>query len=673
MDSASIGAAEEVVPAESRAEERPLRIALLGYRSNPYSGGQGIYLSQLARALARLGHSVEVVSGPPYPELDPGIRLVRIPSLDLYAAPNHVTALRPRHLLSATDAFEYFSMLSGGFPEPFTFGRRVAHWLGRERRDYDVIHDNQSLCYGLLALQDRGYPVVSTIHHPVTSDRDIALAHARNWRERLLIRRWHAFVAMQTRVVRRLPNLVTVSGRARTDVARAFGIPAEQLRVVYNGIDTERFRPLPDVPRRGERIMAVASADTPLKGVDYLLEAFARLAASRPELELVVVGRLKRGGATERRLGALGLGERVRFLHGVPHDALVRLYAEATLAVVPSLYEGFGLPARRRGHGVRRPGDLHRRRRAAGGRGRRRGARTGPRRGGPGGRHRAAARGPRGAPRAGRPWPPARGRALQLGRDRAPHDALVSRRHRPDPRRVSLETVDVARLRLGPGARVLDLGCGEGRHALAAYLAADAHVVALDPAPADLATARERYAEFRDADRDAAVSFVRGSGLALPFADGSFDAIVCAEVLEHVHDYRRVLAEIARVLRAGGRLAVSVPRYGPERVCWWLSDAYHEVDGGHVRIFRARALERDVNAAGMDRFARHWAHALHVPYWWLRCLFWPREDAWPVRAWHRLLVWDLMRRPALTRGLEALANPLFGKSVVLYFVKGATR
>jgi len=238
---------------------------------------------------------------------------------------------------------------------------------------------------------------------------------------------------------------------------------------------------------------------------------------------------------------------------------------------------------------------------------------------------------------------------------------------------VSLQTVDLDRLRPVAGERLLDLGAGEGRHAIAAHLRENLQVVALDPQEQDLTCARERYRTLRRADRRHDVAFVRGSGHALPFPDASFDLVICAEVLEHVHDYRTVLAEIARVLRPGGRLAVSVPRYGPERICWWLSDAYHQVPGGHVRIFEARVLERAIAAHGLRRIARHGAHALHVPYWWLCCLYWERRERHPlVRAWHRLLVWDLMRHPRLTRSVERLLNPVLGKSVVMYFVKGAT-
>ncbi|HSG88551.1 MAG TPA: glycosyltransferase family 4 protein [Pseudomonadales bacterium] len=328
-----------------RADPDALRIALLGYRSNPFSGGQGIYIAAMARALTDLGHRVDVISGPPYPDLDDDLPLVRIPSLDLFAAPNHVTALRPSHFRSATDLFEYFSMLTGGFPEPFTFGRRMTKWMLTHSGAYDIVHDNQSLCYGLLALQRQGLPVVTTIHHPVQHDRDIALAHAQDWKHRLLIRRWHAFLHMQTRVVRRLDHIVTVSEASRSDIAHAFGIDGERIDVIHNGIDTESFRPLPEQPRRDDLLMTVASADQPLKGLVYLLEALKQLEDDHPDLRLLVIGRPREDGETLRRIRRLGLGDRVEFRHGLTREEIVQHYAEATLAVVPSLYEGFGLPA----------------------------------------------------------------------------------------------------------------------------------------------------------------------------------------------------------------------------------------------------------------------------------------------------------------------------------------
>ena len=332
-------------PARPAPISRPLRIALLGYRSNPYSGGQGIYIAALAHALADLGHRVDVVSGPPYPDLDNRVRLIRIPSLDLYAADNHVTALRPRHFRSLTDLIEYFSMLTGGFPEPYTFGRRLVKWMAAHGADYDVIHDNQSLCSGLLTLQDRELPVVATIHHPIQRDREIALAHAEGWRQRLLIRRWHSFIAMQERVVRKLRHVVTVSTASRDDIASAFDISPAAIDVIHNGIDTESFCPMPEIERVQDLLMTVASADQPLKGLSYLLEALARLRRTRPELKLLVIGKLREESDTRDRIAELGLEGAVTFRSGLSREALVECYARATIAVVPSLYEGFGLPA----------------------------------------------------------------------------------------------------------------------------------------------------------------------------------------------------------------------------------------------------------------------------------------------------------------------------------------
>ncbi|TDJ37493.1 MAG: class I SAM-dependent methyltransferase [Gammaproteobacteria bacterium] len=238
---------------------------------------------------------------------------------------------------------------------------------------------------------------------------------------------------------------------------------------------------------------------------------------------------------------------------------------------------------------------------------------------------------------------------------------------------MSLETVDLHRLPLNTGQRVLDLGCGEGRHAITAYLHADVQVIGLDLRRGDIDIARGRFSDFEDPNAAGkSLDFIVGSGLTLPFADASFDRVICSEVLEHIHNYQAVLREIQRVLKPGGLLALSVPRFAPEWICWKLSDAYHEVEGGHVRIFRRKQLKDAAEHVDMVHYATHGAHALHVPYWWLRCLFWGNENAAPVRLYHRLLVWDLMSRPRLTRWLDRLLNPWFGKSIVMYFVRGLT-
>ena len=322
---------------------RPLRIALLGYRSAPFSGGQGVYLKYLSKALVEAGHTVDVISGPPYPHLDSRVGLIELPSLDLFA--NGLGSLRPHHLKSTTNIIEWLSKLSGGFAEPYTFGRRAVKYLKENGHNYDLIHDNQSLSYGMLQIQDMGLPLVTTVHHPITSDLRIALSAARNWYERLLIKRWHSFLTMQKRVVKQLHNIVTVSDCSRQDIAKDFGIQPAGIGIVYNGIDTDEFAPLPGVQRLPMRLMATASADAPLKGLRYLLRAYAQLLEKYPELELLIVSKPKPGGKTERLIRYLGIADKVQFVNGISTQEMVSYYAEATIAVVPSVYEGFGLPA----------------------------------------------------------------------------------------------------------------------------------------------------------------------------------------------------------------------------------------------------------------------------------------------------------------------------------------
>ncbi len=323
-----------------------LKIALLGYRSNPFSGGQGIYLRYLSQALVEAGHDVDVISGEPYPELtDERINLIKLPGLNLFAEENHLTALRPRHLKSFADSFEWFSMATGGFPEPYTFGRRVAAYLAAHASSYDIIHDNQCLSWGTLSLQSSSTPLITTIHHPITWDRDIALAHAPNLKHRLLIKRWHLFLRMQTRVAGRLQHIVTVSQRSKQDICRAFNIDPERIQVIYNGIDTETFRPEPSIARNPWQLITTASADQPLKGTQHLIPAFAQLLERFPKLRLVFIGRPKPGGETEKLIARHGVTEKIRFVHGIGADEIRHLYASSAVAVVPSEYEGFGLPA----------------------------------------------------------------------------------------------------------------------------------------------------------------------------------------------------------------------------------------------------------------------------------------------------------------------------------------
>ncbi|MEM9396575.1 MAG: glycosyltransferase family 4 protein [Pseudomonadota bacterium] len=315
----------------------------MGYRSQPFGGGQGIYLRYLSKALVEAGHQVDVISGPPYPILDEGVGLIKIPSLDLFE--NGLASLRARHLLSYSDTVEWLSKLTGGFAEPYTFGRRVRKYLRKHGRHYDLIHDNQSLSYGVMKLQSDGFPLVTTVHHPITNDRRIALRAARGWRERLLVKRWHSFLHMQGKVIKRLRNIITVSEQSRQDIARDFGLSVDQIGLIYNGIDTAVFRPIEASSGDRLRLMATASADAPLKGLRYLLKAYAALLAEFPNLELLVIGQPQAGGKTDRLLDRLGLRQRVQFVTGVSTEELVSLYSQATIAVIPSIYEGFGLPA----------------------------------------------------------------------------------------------------------------------------------------------------------------------------------------------------------------------------------------------------------------------------------------------------------------------------------------
>jgi glycosyltransferase involved in cell wall biosynthesis len=317
-----------------------VRIALLSYRSKPHCGGQGVYLRHLSRELAALGHEVEVFSGQPYPDLDAGVRLTEVPSLDLYREPDPFRVPGLREFRDLTDVREFLTMLTAGFPEPRTFSSRVAKLLRARRDDFDVVHDNQTVGYGMLDIAKAGFPLVTTIHHPITFDRRVDLAHA-PIKKRLTLRRWYSFLRMQGRVARRLPQVLTVSESSKRDIAKDFGVDPSRIQVIPLGVD-EVFRP-PTAPRVPGRLVAMASADTPMKGVGTLLEALAKLRTER-DLELVLVTKPSPGGRTEQLIERLDLQDCVRFVHGITDAELVDLMGSAEIACVPSLYEGFSLP-----------------------------------------------------------------------------------------------------------------------------------------------------------------------------------------------------------------------------------------------------------------------------------------------------------------------------------------
>ncbi|GGP39878.1 glycosyltransferase family 4 protein [Streptomyces melanogenes] len=327
----------------ARAGDRPLRIALLTYKGNPFCGGQGVYVRHLSRELARLGHSVEVIGAQPYPVLDEGVPLTELASLDLYRSPDPFRTPKKDEYRDWVDALEVATMWTGGFPEPLTFSLRARRHLAARKGEFDVIHDNQTLGYGLLA--DLGAPLVTTIHHPITVDRQLELDAAEDWKRRSSVRRWYGFTRMQKRVARRLPSVLTVSGSSQREIVEHLGVREDRISVVHIGADTDLWSPDPAVAEVPGRIVTTSSADVPLKGLVFLVEALAKVRAEHPEAHLVVVGKRAEDGPVAQAIEKYGLGDAVRFVKGISDAELVDLVRSAQVSCVPSLYEGFSLPA----------------------------------------------------------------------------------------------------------------------------------------------------------------------------------------------------------------------------------------------------------------------------------------------------------------------------------------
>ncbi|MFF3940188.1 glycosyltransferase family 4 protein [Streptomyces phaeofaciens] len=327
--------------------ERPLNIALLTYKGNPFCGGQGVYVRHLSRELARLGHRVDVIGSQPYPVLDEGhddrLSLTELPSLDLYRQPDPFRTPGREEYRDWIDALEVATMWTGGFPEPLTFSLRARRHLRARRGEFDVVHDNQTLGYGLLG--DVGAPLVTTIHHPITVDRQLELDAADGWQRRYSVRRWYAFTGMQKRVARRLPSVLTVSGTSRQEIVDHLGVRDDRVHVVHIGADTDLFSPDPSVAVVPGRIVTTSSADVPLKGLVFLVEALAKVRTEHPHAHLVVVGKRPQEGPIAQAVERYGLEGAVDFVKGISDAELVDLVRSAEVACVPSLYEGFSLPA----------------------------------------------------------------------------------------------------------------------------------------------------------------------------------------------------------------------------------------------------------------------------------------------------------------------------------------
>jgi glycosyltransferase involved in cell wall biosynthesis len=324
-------------------KQGPLRICLLSYRSNPHCGGQGVYLKNLSKALKDLGHQVEVVSGPPDPFLDEDIKIHRLPSLDLYNPEALFRMPSLRELCDPINFVEWVGVATAGFPEPFTFGLRAQKFLKDKYDRYDIIHDNQSLFYGLLNMQ-KAVPTIATIHHPITVDRRLDIAAARSPWKKFKQVRWYSFIGMQIKVSRKLPKIITVSECAREDISREFNIPRQRFKIVPNGINTDLFYPLPEIEREKNQLIVTNSADMPLKGLDYLLKAVKDVSKTH-QVNLTVVGEPKKNSRIVKLIKDLEIGRQVTFTGRIDNGNFVRCYARATMAVIPSLYEGFGLPA----------------------------------------------------------------------------------------------------------------------------------------------------------------------------------------------------------------------------------------------------------------------------------------------------------------------------------------
>jgi glycosyltransferase involved in cell wall biosynthesis len=333
----------EPIPARP-PEPGGLRIAFLIYRGNPLCGGQGVYTRHLTRELVALGHSVEVFAGQPWPELDEGVGFTPVAGLDLYRDPDPFRVPHPREFHNAEDVTEFAVMCAAGFGEPLAFSRRIRRVLAGRAGEFDLVHDNQCLGTGMLGLIKDGWPLLTTLHHPITVDRQLALAHTTNAWQRFTTRRWFGFLRMQVRVARRLPAVVTVSESSRRDISAQLGVAPDRVSVVPVGVDHTVFEPIPGVTPVPGRLIVTSSSDVPLKGLVPLLEAVAKLRTER-EIELVVIGRPRPGGRVDRAITRLSLGDTVRCVSGISDRELATLYGEAQVAVVPSLYEGFSLPA----------------------------------------------------------------------------------------------------------------------------------------------------------------------------------------------------------------------------------------------------------------------------------------------------------------------------------------
>ncbi len=320
----------------------PLRIAYLTYRGKPHVGGQGVYTRHLTKALVDLGHHVEVFGGQPYPILDSRVPLHKLPSLDIFndQYPGRFPAYW--EIKDWPSFVETAQFLKGTFGEPRAFSIRAYNELSKRVNDFDLVHDNQCLGYGILKIEKK-IPTIVTLHHPITKDRKLEMEHTKTWFKRRAISRWYSFVNMQGKVASKMPRVVVVSENSNADIHTDMKVSLDRMKLVPVGVDPDLFTPLPHISRKPGHLITTASADVALKGLSYLLEALAKIRTER-DVHLTIIGR-PREGANADLIRKLGLTDCITHVSGVSDERIVELYAESELAVVPSLYEGFSLPA----------------------------------------------------------------------------------------------------------------------------------------------------------------------------------------------------------------------------------------------------------------------------------------------------------------------------------------
>ena len=324
--------------------KKPLKIAILSYRSAPFGGGQGIYVYELSKALNNIGHNVDVISGPPYPELIADIELIKLPGLNLFSTFKFRERLKiffHTKNKSLDDWYEFSSTLMGGFPELQTFGNRAKIFLSD--KNYDAVIDNQSISFGMIDIQ-KSKPLIEIMHHPISKDYFYDLKFARGLVQRISKMRWFSFLKMQKKVAKQIKVVVTPSLNSKQDIHHDFKVPMQNIQVIPNGIDFNTFCALPNIVPRANGVITTASADVPLKGLDFSLHAIARLKSEYPDINLTVIGSPRAEGHTERLIKKLKLEEQVSFKTNLTKEEITHEYAKSSVAVVSSLYEGFGFP-----------------------------------------------------------------------------------------------------------------------------------------------------------------------------------------------------------------------------------------------------------------------------------------------------------------------------------------